>query len=212
MTQPAGWPKRLTRVIATQVQNARSQRKMSAQQLADATAALGYEIPRSVIANLESGRRDTVSIAELLVLAKALRVPPLLLVFPLGQEQLTEVLPGTTMGTWAAARWFTGEGSFLVQMPDGEWAAADFDEWRDAATSYFREQDAMFAEWNRTRSRVRTALTENDEEGAQFAQRMLRRVEDELRRHREGMRKVGLDPGGLNSTLAHIEGDDDGQR
>jgi hypothetical protein len=63
-----------------------------------------------VIAKLERGLRHSVTLAEVLVLARALEVPPLSLMVPLGEEQDTEILPGDEMGTWPAARWIVGYG------------------------------------------------------------------------------------------------------
>ena len=79
------------------------------QQLADQTAELGMPIPRSVLANLESGRRDTISVAEVLVLAAALDVAPIDLICPVGFDEQTEMLPGALMDPLSAMRWFTGE-------------------------------------------------------------------------------------------------------
>jgi hypothetical protein len=87
---------------------------MSVQKLADATAGLGMEIPRSVLANLESGRRETVSVAEVLVLAAALDVSPLELIFPVGFDTQMEVLPGRVIDPLGAMRWFTGEWALDV--------------------------------------------------------------------------------------------------
>jgi transcriptional regulator with XRE-family HTH domain len=52
---------------------------MSASALADATEGV---ITRDTIANLESGRKRVIDIAELIVLAKALGVAPLSLIYP----------------------------------------------------------------------------------------------------------------------------------
>jgi transcriptional regulator with XRE-family HTH domain len=82
---------------------------MSAQQLADRTAELGMPIPRSVLANLESGRRETVSAAELIVLAAALNVAPIELICPTGYDEQAEILPGRMVDSLSAVRWFTGE-------------------------------------------------------------------------------------------------------
>jgi transcriptional regulator with XRE-family HTH domain len=82
---------------------------MSAQQLAEACGKLGMEIPRAVLANLENGRRATVSAAELLVLAEALSVPPLLLLFPLGHADEVEALPNRRDAPHVAAKRFIGE-------------------------------------------------------------------------------------------------------
>ena len=82
---------------------------------------LGVPIRRSVLANLESGRRSTLSVAELLVLARALGVAPLMLLFPIGAAETIEVLPGEEVPVFAAARWFTGERPW----PDGTENAAE---------------------------------------------------------------------------------------
>lgn len=112
MNTQTGWPARLTRTIAAQVKRTRTERKLSAQQLSDACAKLGLEMPRSVLADLENGRRAHVSVAELLVLARALDVPPLLLVFPVGTDEETEILPGADRAPFRGAQWFTGERPF----------------------------------------------------------------------------------------------------
>jgi len=81
---------------------------MSTQRLSDATAELGYRIPRSVLANLEGDRRESVSVAELLVLGAALKVPPLYLAFPAGRAREVEVLPGVTAEPFNALDWAYG--------------------------------------------------------------------------------------------------------
>ncbi len=82
---------------------------MSVQRLADRTAEFGMPIPRSVLANLESGRRGTVSVAEVLALAAALDVSPVELMCPVGFDEQAEMLPGRTADPREALRWFTGE-------------------------------------------------------------------------------------------------------
>jgi transcriptional regulator with XRE-family HTH domain len=91
---------------------------MSMQQLADRTQELGMPIPQSVLANLESGRRDTVSVAEVLVLAAALDVAPIELICPVGFDEHVEMLPGIPVDPLAAMRWFTGERKLQV-VDDG---------------------------------------------------------------------------------------------
>lgn len=103
------WQGRVTRTIAREIRRYRDERKMSAQQLADRTAELGMEIPRSVIANLESGRRETVTVPELQVLAAALQVAPVELVCPAGFDEQTEILPDRMVDPLSASLWFRGE-------------------------------------------------------------------------------------------------------
>jgi transcriptional regulator with XRE-family HTH domain len=82
--------------------------RMSAQELADETERLGHGISRSQIANYESGRKKSLDVAELLVIAAALRVPPLQLLFPGEQDDDVDLLPGQRTSTFHAIVWFTG--------------------------------------------------------------------------------------------------------
>lgn len=84
--------------------------KRSAKWLSDRTAALGYRLSPQVIARLDSGRRaGHLEVAELMVLAAALEVPPVLLLYPELVDGMVEVLPGNTVKSHRALSWFTGE-------------------------------------------------------------------------------------------------------
>lgn len=112
MPEKDAWPARFTRAVAGQVHRHRKERGWSAQRLSEECAKLGFDFPRSTLADLESGRRAHVSVAELLVLAAALGIPPLLLIFPVGSSEGAEVLPGEVRPVFRAAQWFAGEGPF----------------------------------------------------------------------------------------------------
>ncbi len=103
------WVEGLHRRIVAAIKSARANR--SAQWLADETERLGYPISRAAIANYESGRKKGLDVAELLVLAAALRIPPLTLLFPQLPDGPVEVLPGYETTSWDAATWFSGEAS-----------------------------------------------------------------------------------------------------
>jgi len=111
MTQ-GHWHGDTTQRLAASVKALRGKR--SAQWLADRTAELGYGISRTAISNLEVGRKRAVEVPELIVLAAALEVPPILLLYPELPGGEVEILPGITVGSWDAAQWFTGER----QMPE----------------------------------------------------------------------------------------------
>src|SRR5436189_2455562 len=89
------------------VRSARGSR--SAQEIADETARLGYPLSRSQIANLESGRKRSLDIAELLIIAAALEVPPVTLLYPDLPNGEVEVLPGQFVSSTVALLRFTGE-------------------------------------------------------------------------------------------------------
>jgi len=93
MTQQQGWGGVLHQRLAAAIRNAREGR-MSAQELADETARLGYPISRSQIANYESGRKRRLDVAEITVLAAALNTSPVALLYPGPYDKEIEVLPG----------------------------------------------------------------------------------------------------------------------
>lgn len=133
---------------------------MSAQQLSDACTELGHPIARGVLANFESGRRPTVSIAEVLVFARALSVPPLLLIFPLGQEESLEILPGEGAPSWGALKWFTGESDRLPG--DTEAASAT------GTVRLYRDHDRLVEEWRNARNQVFSILAATEPRLEQF--------------------------------------------
>ncbi|MYX39081.1 MULTISPECIES: helix-turn-helix transcriptional regulator [unclassified Streptomyces] len=108
MEQSPDWTARVSRTIAHEVRRHRTGRGMSAQQLADACEALGAPMPRTVISNLENGRRGSITVAEVMVLAAALDVPPATLVFPVGHVDEVEYLPGQSVPPLAAVEWWHG--------------------------------------------------------------------------------------------------------
>jgi transcriptional regulator with XRE-family HTH domain len=126
------WSLRLARDVAAQVRYWRERRGITAAQLADRTAQLGYQIPRSIIANLENRRRNTIAIAEVLVLAAALDVPPVLLIAPVGRRREVEILPGLRLSAWRSRGWIHG----AVEPEYGGFSAAAWQQSRRAIVLY----------------------------------------------------------------------------
>lgn len=125
MTQPQRWPVGLTAVTARQVRKYRDAAGFSAQQLADLMAGeTGGTYTRTQVTNLESGRRETITMGEVIGFARILGVPPLLLVLPIGDAELIELLPGVTVDPWTAWRWITGEAGpdALVRSSERDWS------------------------------------------------------------------------------------------
>src|SRR5206468_1120492 len=97
-------------------------------------------IPVLGLRRIERGERR-VDLDELVALAKALGVPPLWLVLPVGVVERTEILPGVVRDTWEAAQWFTGEAPLTTEPifgADGKTvgytqSSADFNEWHAGA-------------------------------------------------------------------------------
>ncbi|MEU0520652.1 helix-turn-helix transcriptional regulator [Streptosporangium sp. NPDC006007] len=87
----------------------RRRRGMSAQALADLCADAGMpDLGRQVISNLENGRRDMVTLGEVLMLAYALDVPPVSLFLPMGGESLA-ITPDIEMDAMRLLLWVSGE-------------------------------------------------------------------------------------------------------
>src|SRR2546429_9056210 len=82
MNTQTPWAARITRAIAGEIRQRRTARGMSAEDLAAACADLGMPIQRSTLADLENGRRASISVAEWLAIAAALDGPPALLLCP----------------------------------------------------------------------------------------------------------------------------------
>jgi transcriptional regulator with XRE-family HTH domain len=108
------WADHVVATIAAEVRRRRKELRMSAQDLADACEEIGYPIPRNVIANKESGRRSTLPLVEVMVLAQALHTSPICLLYPVGYVNEVQRLPFQhPESTWDVMHWFTGDHDAL---------------------------------------------------------------------------------------------------
>ena len=109
MTRPRRWPSELTRVTGRQIRKHRDEMKISADELARRMAEqTGANYTRTQVTNLESGRRETITVGEILAFARILGVAPVLLMLPLGSDQAVELLPDVREDPWTAYRVFVG--------------------------------------------------------------------------------------------------------
>ncbi|MGW7098376.1 helix-turn-helix domain-containing protein [Streptomyces sp. NPDC054838] len=103
------WADRVMGDVAREVRRRRKEIGWSAQDLADRCEAIGFPIPRNVIANMESGRRAVLPLVEVMVLAKALYTNPIRLIYPVGYVEEVQQLPlRYPVDTPEAMRWFAG--------------------------------------------------------------------------------------------------------
>ncbi len=103
------WHHQVTKDVVEAITRRRRYLEMTAQELADETQRLGHEVARNVIANWESGRRKTITVPELIVVAEALEVAPADLLFSPALGGHVNYLPGQDIGRWSAFSRFTGE-------------------------------------------------------------------------------------------------------
>lgn len=194
---------------------------MSAQDLSNACTELGMSFSRSAIANLESGRRPLLSVAELLVFSKALGVPPLLLALPLGRPDAgeVEILPGVMLDTWEAAKWFTGEQAFTQNDGEGWFSwQPDQEAWKESSMPLrtYRQHEEYVIEWKNTlrrtdaQRRVANSSSDPAEREANLLQAeqgdaRIRAIEKELSRLRETMRNHEITPPELDEVMEHID-------
>lgn len=147
------WRAQLALNAAQQVRRHRELRGLSVQRVADICAEeYGLPIKRTVLANFEGGRRSALSVAELLVLARILQIPPVQLLFPIGTLDEVEVLPGMRANTWEALKWFAGECDRLpgddqaTQNADPVRAFHRHDSTLDRFHEHYRNLKQMIAE------------------------------------------------------------------
>jgi hypothetical protein len=111
------WATDLVRRVGRAIKAARGGK--SAAWLSDRTAELGFRVSPTVIAKLDSGHRGSVlSVAELLVLAAALDIPPGMLLFPGYPSGKVDFLPGQTEASQLALEWFSGQRRMPARPPN----------------------------------------------------------------------------------------------
>lgn len=103
------WGQELASLVGQRVRKYRTDLNLSAQHLSNRTATLGYEVKRSVIAEMENGKRNTVALADVLVLARALSVPPIALIVPIEHSESFRLLPQNNVDAWSAHDWIIGK-------------------------------------------------------------------------------------------------------
>lgn len=205
------WGQGMTETIAGEIRRWRQRRSISAQQLSDRCAVLGHPVPRNVIANLESRRRNAITVPELIIIAMALNVPPVLLIYPLGADSAVDVAPEQGMTPWGAMRWFAAEkrpsGGMLGGKGQLEIADA-MREWEDAYAIIvlYRRHDILIRRYRFMRDDIMAELrrlaepstADHDERSrrdmqsrADYLAREMVKAIDALRRHRAQLSDLG---------------------
>lgn len=176
----------LSDVVGAKVLDLRKSQGLTRAQLAKRCADLGsVGITAANLSNIETGRPDKdgtrrrhITIDELLVLAKALHVPPLLLMFPL-DETAAEPLPGAYMHPWNAAKWFTAEGPFFTadatRVTDDDAKA-----WQigGAVLHLLREHDEMVRAWRKTSQEIERSEKAGEHEMKGLTPQQLERLQN----------------------------------
>jgi transcriptional regulator with XRE-family HTH domain len=103
------WEMELSGRLGDAVRMRRNTLGLTAQQLAQRTAELGYPVTRVAISKIEGNKRaGKFDVAELLVLGQALEIPPALLLFPDYPDGPVQGLPGNERKSVEGVWWFSG--------------------------------------------------------------------------------------------------------
>lgn len=101
------WQKGMTATVGVNVKRLRGDR--SHLWLQNETEKLGFRVSRSGISELETGKRSSISVAEWLILARALEIAPVVLLMPDYPDGETQYLPGHHAMGYEVADWITGQ-------------------------------------------------------------------------------------------------------
>lgn len=103
-----GWHAATAKRIGKAIARRRKYLGMTAQQLSERCAELHVPIHRTTITKIENGR-PRFDLGELIVLAVALDVAPVALIYPHLPDGAVDRLPGDSASSAGASWWFTGE-------------------------------------------------------------------------------------------------------
>lgn len=197
------WADRVKANVAGEVRRRRKERGWSAQDLADQCERLGHPIPRNVIANMESGRRASLPLVDVMVLAAALGTYPVCLIFPVGYVEQTQELPFQELvTTWDALRRFIGEEDVPGHDPG---LVSDFEHHASLVSTTL----AALEEEERARFAAKTATSRAQQEEAE---RKRTKYADQavtakytLRHLRRKLREAGATPPDLPPALGDVD-------
>ncbi len=196
------------------------------QWLSDKTAELGHRISRSRLSDLERGDRGgLLGVAELLVLGKALGVPPALLLFPIGAAEEVEILPGKPVQTWSAYKWFIGNEAFPASSSNDleehgtgpvdpvsgmhRWYDDPEQNWHDGAApvALFHRHEQQMEAWFDANIRAARLLGDDPSRTSEMGELVStwrKSAERELLDVRTRIRDLGLNPPKLDDRLEQI--------
>jgi len=201
----------LTRRVGAQVAAQRKRLGWTGAELVSRCEALGYsKLSASAVSKIETGGRDGLTLAELLVLAAALGVPPVSLVFPLAGAGDVNTTPATRVSAWEAASWLAGEEPLEEPAAEGT-PRGDLEDHRNHALGVQAafQSDRLATERRRLASKTADPeQRELAEENAAAFERIARKDCLALRTLRDDMRRRGLNPSALPREIAWLDDSD----
>lgn len=123
------WETRFSKQVARNIAAYKSERKMTTKELAEACNEIYGEPGRVKIATLNGlfvGKRKSIGIGEILVFARALKVTPIMLMVPVINGEVVEILPGHFMSVADAASYITANDRRHLLFPTVAAAGGSF--------------------------------------------------------------------------------------
>ena len=179
----------ITAVVARRVRTLRQAQNLSGGKLAQRLNDLGLPWNRTSVAKFETLYRSSVTVEELLALAVALRVPPVMLLADPRDAELVPVADGLDMPPWAALLWMLGR--LRVNMPGVEQP--------DAGGVYLSATEIIHAGWEITEATFE--LSRVTSLGPEAAPSELDEAErSDATRHRAALRRIRAALGRLDAS------------
>jgi transcriptional regulator with XRE-family HTH domain len=194
-------PQPIAQCVASQIRTFRKRRGMTLAQLAERCEELGApQLQFAALANIERGataetkrKPREVSLVELAVLARALQVPPALLMFPVGTVDEVELTPGLSVQPWMAVKWWIAEG----------YLQGDQETWWSIPLLLFRQHEVLIGRYAELLADGLFA-PRDDAEKERRAEEAERTVH-QLRELRHEIRANDLTPPPLDADMAYID-------
>ncbi|NLE82379.1 MAG: helix-turn-helix transcriptional regulator [Rhodococcus sp.] len=189
------WSEGIAARVAGEVKRLREEQqpRLSVAKLADRTTELGHPMSRAVISDLELGRKRTLDVAELLVLARALNVSPAALLYPELPDRPVEVWPDVSVRSILAVQWLSGESPPARLLEEGEQPVptAEYE-----ASQAGRERITIARQYEKNRGMAEQLAAESldgfDEDQKRIARDAALRFRRETRKSLHRMRELGM--------------------
>ncbi|WP_074355278.1 hypothetical protein [Mycobacteroides abscessus] len=171
---PKNWAEREAYRLSRVILDLREGRSM--QWLSDRTDELGHRVSRSVLSDLETGRRRYLTTVELTMIAAAFNTAPVVLLYPGPYDEPVDLLPSGTTTQFKAAQWFSANSINRFDKGDA-WSKLDSFTWMRSTNTLHLWRDLNRAEMMRM-----SLLQQNtvDREQIAFYDSQIHRLRQEL--------------------------------
>jgi transcriptional regulator with XRE-family HTH domain len=147
-----------TKVVAGRVRELRERRRLTGTKLAEGMTKAGLKWDRATVAKLETGRRQSLTLEEVLALAAVLNVAPVHLLIPVDSDQEPyPVTSATSVPSGVVREWIRGKSplpgsdrrDYFSEVPEEEFqrgmsSPEDLKAWLDSiggSWRYFPPED-----------------------------------------------------------------------